>query len=85
MYRNRVEGGMARIMETIDGQAIERLERRSGSGGADLSERHFRRLPDRFEAAGADGSDDWRRGRSSDRAPKTLKRWRSRSTLPFPK
>jgi hypothetical protein len=78
MYRMRAEVRMARIMEAIDGQAKGRLSGVEAAEVLGMSERHFRRLPDRFEAAGADGSIDWRRGRSSGRAARTLKRWRGR-------
>ena len=75
---------VARIVEAIGryrGGALSCIEAAEALG---TSERHFRRLRDRYEAAGAEGLLDRRRGRASgrrvpvDRIEGVLEQYRTR-------
>ena len=58
---------MARIVEAIGGYRSGRLSCVEAGELLGMSERHFRRLRDRYEAEGAEGLIDRRRGRVSGR------------------
>ena len=59
---------MARIVETVGRYRDGRLSCVEAAEVLGISERHFRRLRDRYEAEGAEGLIDRRRGRASGRA-----------------
>lgn len=58
---------VARIVETIGSYRSGRLSCLEAAEVLGMSERHFRRLRDRYEAEGAEGLIDHRRGRASGR------------------
>jgi transposase len=58
---------MARIVEAIGRWRSGRLSCLEAAEVLGMSERHFRRLRDRYEAEGAEGLIDRRRGRVSGR------------------
>lgn len=59
---------MARIVETLGRYRDGRLSCMEAAEVLGISERHFRRLRDRYEADGAEGLIDRRRGRAAGRA-----------------
>ena len=63
----RPEARMARLVDAIARHRCSRLSCVDAAELLGISERHFRRLRDRYEAEGADGLIDRRRGRSSGR------------------
>lgn len=63
----RPEVRMARYLEGLERQRAGRLSCVEAAEFLGLSERHFRRLRDRYEAEGAEGLIDRRRGRASGR------------------
>lgn len=67
---------MARILEAIARYRVGGLSCHGAAELLGMSERHFRRLRDRYEAEGADGLIDRRRGRvSGRRAPAETVEW----------
>ena len=65
---------VARIVEAVGryrGGALSCVEAAEALG---MSERHFRRLRDRYEAEGAEGLIDRRRGRASGRRAPVVRR-----------
>ena len=58
---------MARYIEGLERYRAGRLSSEEAAGLLGISERHFRRLRDRYEAEGAEGLIDRRRGRVSGR------------------
>jgi transposase len=58
---------MARILDALSRYSAGRLSCLEAAEYLGMSERHFRRLRDRYEAAGAEGLVDRRRGRVSGR------------------
>jgi len=63
----RAEVRMARIVEAIGRYRTGRISCLGAAELLGMSERHFRRLRDRYEAEGAEGIIDRRRGRASGR------------------
>jgi transposase len=63
----RPEVRMARYIEGLERYRAGRLRGAEAAELLGLSERHFRRLRDRYEAEGAEGLIDRRRGRASGR------------------
>jgi transposase len=63
----RPEVRMARYLEGLERQRAGRLSCVEAAEFLGISERHFRRLRDRYEAEGAEGLIDRRRGRASGR------------------
>src|SRR5919206_5385998 len=76
---------MARIVDAIGGWHRGELSCQEAAELLGISERHFRRLRDRYEAEGAEGIIDRRRGRASarraplDRIEWVLEPYRTRS------
>jgi transposase len=62
---------MARYLEALERYRGGRLSCVEAAEVLGISERHFRRLRDRYEAEGAEGLIDRRRGRASGRG----RRW----------
>jgi transposase len=60
---------MARYVEALERYRGGRLRCMEAAEVLGISERHFRRLRDRYEAEGAEGLIDRRRGRASGRGP----------------
>jgi transposase len=60
---------LARYVEALERYRGGRLSCVEAAELLGISERHFRRLRDRYEAAGAEGLIDRRRGRASGRGP----------------
>ena len=58
---------MARYLEGLERHRAGRLSCLEAAAFLGISERHFRRLRDRYEAEGAEGLIDRRRGRASGR------------------
>ena len=76
MYRMLAEVRMARIVEAIGQYRTGRLSCLEAAEVLGFSERHFRRLRDRYEAEGAEGIVDRRLGRASARrAPADRIEW----------
>lgn len=59
---------MARMVEALERHRVGRLSCLEAAEWLGMSERHFRRLRDKYEADGAEGLIDRRRGRTSGRA-----------------
>jgi transposase len=80
----RPEVRMARYLEGLERHRAGRLSCIEAAEFLGMSERHFRRLRDRYEAEGAEGIIDRRRGRASgrrvtvDRIEWVLEQYRSR-------
>ena len=67
---------VARIVEAIGRYGSGRLSCLEAAEVLGMSERHFRRLRDRYETEGAEGLIDWRRGRAfGRRAPVDQIEW----------
>src|SRR5438552_2051938 len=65
--RDATQGTDGKVYRMTGALSCGAIELRGDSGAAGVSERHFRRLRDRYEVEGAERLIDWRRGRASGR------------------